>query len=159
MTSTRTPGHIGRRLTGESGSQLVEFAMVLPILLLVLAAIVDFGVMFRTNSVVANAAREGARIAAIPGNEQNNYETVRARVAETLTEGRLTGPSVVTITPEAVTIAASTNGAGTRVTVAYTHTTLFLGPIVAIMNGTFAQAILIQSTAVMRTEIAAVAGT
>ena len=148
-----------RRLMGESGSQLLEFAMVLPILLMIIAAIAEFGVMFRTNSVVANAAREGARIAAIPGNDQNNYETARARIAETLAEGGLAGGRVITITPENVTIAAATNGAGVRVTVAYTHTTLFMGPIVAIMNGTFAQAILIQSTAVMRTEIAAVAGT
>ena len=155
----RTSGSARRRVAGESGSQLVEFAMILPILLMIIAAIVDFGVMFRTNAVVTNAAREGARLAAIPGNDQNNYETVRARVAETLTEGRLTGPSVVTITPEAVTIAASTNGAGARVTVAYTHTTLFLGPIMAIMNGTFAQAIQMTAVAVMRTEIAAVAGT
>jgi Flp pilus assembly protein TadG len=148
-----------RRLMGESGSQLLEFAMVLPILLMIIAAIAEFGVMFRTNSVVANAAREGARIAAIPGNEENNYETARARIAETLTEGGLAGGRVITITPESVTIATSTVAAGVRVTVAYTHTTLFMGPIVAIMNGTFAQAILIQSTAVMRTEIAAVAGT
>lgn len=148
-----------RRLMGESGSQLLEFAMVLPILLMIIAAIAEFGVMFRTNSVVANAAREGARIAAIPGNETNNYETARARIAETLADGGLAGNRVITITAENVTIAPATNGAGARVTVAYTHTTLFLGPIVAIMNGTFAQAILIQSTAVMRTEIAAVAGT
>ena len=77
----RTSTSARRRLAGESGSQLVEFAMILPILLMIIAAIVDFGVMFRTNAVVTNAAREGARLAAIPGNDQNNYETVRARVA------------------------------------------------------------------------------
>lgn len=148
-----------RRLMGESGAQLLEFAMVLPILLMIIGAIAEFGVMFRTNSVVANAAREGARIAAIPGNETNNYETARARIAETLADGGLAGGRVITITTENVTIATSTVAAGVRVTVGYTHPTLFLGPIVAIMNGTFAQAILIQSTAVMRTEIAAVAGT
>ena len=148
-----------RRLAGESGSQLVEFAMVLPLLLMILAAIAEFGVLFRTNAVVTNAAREAARIAAIPGNQENNYETARARVAEVLADGRLTGPVVVNVTIQNVTIAAGTQAAGVRVNVSYTHTTLFLGPIVAIMNGTFAQAIQMQAVAVMRTEIAAVAGT
>ena len=155
----RTPRSLMRRVAGEGGSQLVEFAMVLPIILMILAAIAEFGVLFRTNAVVANAAREGARIAVIPGNEQNNYETARARVAEVLAEGRLTGPVVVNVTVQNFTIAAGTNAAGARVSVWYTHTTLFLGPIVAIMNGTFAQAIQMQAVAVMRTEIAAVAGT
>ncbi len=47
------------------GQGSVELALVLPILLLVLMAIVDFGRMFHGYLAVTAAAREGARQAAI----------------------------------------------------------------------------------------------
>ena len=55
-----------RRRRSERGAELIELALVLPILLLVFAAIVDFALMFQRFLVVSNAAREGARIAVLP---------------------------------------------------------------------------------------------
>ena len=46
---------------GERGQSAVEVALVLPVLLLMLAGMVDFGRAFRGYIVVNNAAREGAR--------------------------------------------------------------------------------------------------
>jgi Flp pilus assembly protein TadG len=59
-----------KRLTGgprkrEDGQSLVEFALVVPIFLLVLFAIVDFGMAFHAWITVSNSAREGARIGAV----------------------------------------------------------------------------------------------
>jgi Flp pilus assembly protein TadG len=51
--------------TTESGQTLVEFSMVLPIMLVLIFALVDFGRAFHTWLVVTNAAREGARTAAV----------------------------------------------------------------------------------------------
>src|SRR6188472_2359657 len=45
------------------GQSLVEFAMVLPILLLVVFGVFDVGRLVYTNSVLSQAAREGARLA------------------------------------------------------------------------------------------------
>ncbi len=42
------------------GQSVVEFALVLPILLLLLAATVDFGRLFYAYVAVENAAKEGA---------------------------------------------------------------------------------------------------
>lgn len=55
----------GRRGKGEGGQSLVEFALVLPIFLLVLFAIVDFGMAFHAWITVTNSAREGARLGAV----------------------------------------------------------------------------------------------
>jgi len=49
----------------EAGQSLVEFAMVLPIFLLLLFALVDFGRGFYTWMIITNAAREGARAGAV----------------------------------------------------------------------------------------------
>jgi TadE-like protein len=50
---------------GESGSAVVEFALLLPILLLVLLAVVQIGVLANDRLLLAQAARAGAREAAV----------------------------------------------------------------------------------------------
>ena len=148
---------IVRSLRSSDGSQLVEFALVLPILLMILTGIMEFGFMLRFSSVIATAAREGARIGVIPGAEEDNYERSRSRVNTALEEGNLDRTqATTTIVQENVTIAPNTLAAGVRVTVAYNYNTFFLGPILALVNGSFAQTIVIQSTAIMRTDVAAV---
>lgn len=45
----------------ERGAAAVEMAIVLPLLLLILGGLVDFGRLYYTQLVLTNAAREGAR--------------------------------------------------------------------------------------------------
>jgi Flp pilus assembly protein TadG len=51
----------------EAGQSLVEFALVLPLLLLLLLGIIQFGAAFNAMIVLNAAAQEGARIMAIDG--------------------------------------------------------------------------------------------
>ena len=60
----------------EAGQALVEFTMILPIFLLLLFALVDFGRAFYTWLLITNAAREGARAAAV----QSDAATVQTRI-------------------------------------------------------------------------------
>lgn len=46
---------------GSKGVALVEFAIVLPVLLLILFGIMEFGFMIYDKSIVTNASREAAR--------------------------------------------------------------------------------------------------
>ena len=48
-------------LSRQQGQDLLEFALVLPVLLLILFGAVDLGRVFHTAITIANAAREGAR--------------------------------------------------------------------------------------------------
>lgn len=57
-------GLLQRLRRTDTGQALVEFALVLPVMLLMLFALVDFGRGFYTWLVVTNAAREGARVGA-----------------------------------------------------------------------------------------------
>lgn len=61
---TRSRGNGGRQ-SRERGQSLVETAVVFPVLLLLLAAVVDFGRAFDAYIVLTNAAREGARFGAV----------------------------------------------------------------------------------------------
>src|SRR5688572_10189771 len=50
-----------QRHASSRGQSLVEFALVLPLCLLLLMAVVDFGRMMAMNAAAATASREGAR--------------------------------------------------------------------------------------------------
>ena len=52
----------------ESGAAAVEFAIVLPVLLLLVFGIIEFGLLFNRYITVTHAAREGVRVAALTGN-------------------------------------------------------------------------------------------
>lgn len=49
---------------GRSGQSLVEFALVLPIFILMLFGVLDVGRLVYANAALSQAAREGARLAA-----------------------------------------------------------------------------------------------
>lgn len=51
------------------GQSLVEFALVLPILLLMLAGVLDLGRYYHSFILVTNAAREGARYGSMNPND------------------------------------------------------------------------------------------
>jgi Flp pilus assembly protein TadG len=53
------------RKRGERGQALAEFALLIPIFLILLFAIVDFGMGFHSWITVTNSAREGARLGAV----------------------------------------------------------------------------------------------
>jgi hypothetical protein len=54
-----------KRLRGERGANLVEFAIVLPVLLALVFGIVEFGIAFNDYISVRQGARDGARQAAV----------------------------------------------------------------------------------------------
>lgn len=132
-------------------------ALVLPLLLLVLLGIVDFGFLFARYEVLTNAAREGARIAVLPG-----YGTadVNSRVCAYLTTGGLpttgcpTTPTnpVITVSATTIDVPAGADIDATSVTVVYTHNFMFIGPIIGLMGGSWTDAKAITVTAVMRDE-------
>ena len=60
MTSRRH-----NRREGQRGQSLVEFAFVLPIIVLVIVAFIEVGRAVFAWNTIANAARQGARVAAV----------------------------------------------------------------------------------------------
>ncbi len=51
----------------ESGAALVEFTILMPVLFLILFGIIEFGMIIFAENNMTNAAREGARTAAVSG--------------------------------------------------------------------------------------------
>jgi hypothetical protein len=62
----RRPIPVTKVQKGESGQGLVEFAMVVPLFLLLVVGIAEFGRAWMTQSILTGAAREAARVAVVP---------------------------------------------------------------------------------------------
>jgi len=121
-------------------------------LLLVFAAIVDFGLLFQRYLTISNAAREGARIAVLPGYNQTD---VQNRVTLYVREG--TGDN--TLTPTAVVTPVSIDPPGAtppfpaaQVTVTMTHTYMVLGPVSGMLGGGSFSSITLAARSTMRIE-------
>lgn len=54
-----------KRRTRDDGAAAVEFALILPLLLLLISGIIDFGRIYFENSTLSGAAREGVRFVAL----------------------------------------------------------------------------------------------
>lgn len=100
----------GIRLLGERGAAAVEFALVAPVLILLLLGIFEFGRAFHTQTALSAAAREGARYMAIHDDASGATEvTIAAAPSLPLTAGAVT-VSPGSCTPEStVTVTASLN--------------------------------------------------
>jgi Flp pilus assembly protein TadG len=145
---------IGRGWRNDTGAELLEFAIALPILLLVVAGIVDFAILFQRYEVVTNAAREGARVGVLP-----DYTTadIEARVSSYLAASGLNDPAptpVVTydnveITPGGPTMSVVT------VKVQYPHQFIFLGPVASLIAPGGHSDLMLAAASTMRREVAA----
>ena len=79
----------------EKGQTLVEMAIVLPLLILILMGIIQFGFIFNGHISMTSAAREGVRLGAVGA---SNSE-VSSRVNEALAGTPLLKNTEVTIDP------------------------------------------------------------
>jgi Flp pilus assembly protein TadG len=100
----------------ERGAAAVEFALVLPILLVLLFGIVEFGRAFQVRATLEAAAREGARVMAV----QNDPAAARAAVqdASTSLDPGVTDDQIA-ISPDSCDTA--TAGTNAVITVSYTE--------------------------------------
>ena len=150
-------------------------ALTLPLLLLVLLGIFDFGFMFQRYEVVTNAAREGARLAVLPDYQDASGEgQAQARaiaymqasgLVGTVKAAPCDGPEVAKQMCAWVrkdgafgTATIPDPGGGTpstvnqvTVIVDYDHEHVFVGPIMSLFGGSLGT-VRLRAVSVMRIE-------
>lgn len=132
---------MNRRIKRQRGQSMVEFALVIPILLILVIAFLDLGRAVYTQSVLANAAREGTRTAVI---RTNSVGAIRAAVKANAI-GVTVSDSDITIDPESRT-------AGRPVSVSVTTRFYAITPFVAQLMNDGAGYIDLSSIATMTAE-------
>ena len=82
----------------EQGAVAVEFAFILPILVVLLFGIIQFGITFNRQQGIHAAAREGARLGSLPGTTTAQIEN---RVDDALTGVPLASAPTIAVSPSA----------------------------------------------------------
>ncbi len=106
--------------TDERGQALVEFALVLPVLLIMLLGIIDFARAWNVYQVLTDAGREGAREAVVAnGLDDAAIQTIVIAAA---------GRAGIGLQASDVTVAQGADrGDPTTVSISYTHPLRFVG--------------------------------
>jgi Flp pilus assembly protein TadG len=145
---------IDRRWRSDRGSELIELAMVTPILMLMLAGIFDFGFLFRSWEIVTNAAREGARVGVLPAYscDAATPDDIQSRVDAYMAASGIGDPSSYEVNVDNIDV-ATTAGTFTAcaVTVELTQPLPSLSVIGQIFGGNFGT-VPVAAAAVMRAE-------
>ena len=149
-----------KRGRGERGAELIEMAIVLPILLFIVAGILDFGFMFQRYETLTNAAREGARLATLPSysDDAGDLAVIKQRVRDYLRASGLDPAQAVIPDPTYANTAISGGGPTINlvtVQVWYPAGFQYLAPIASLVGGGAGSSISLRAVSVMRTEAAA----
>jgi len=108
----RARGIVGALLRRESGAAMVEFAIVLPLFLLITWGVIDFGRLFFTSNSLANAVREGGRYAAVLPDPVASAAAVKTKVKQSFVP--FGGPA---LTDAEISIDTTTIAGGVIVTI------------------------------------------
>jgi Flp pilus assembly protein TadG len=108
-----------RTIRSERGSAFIETALALPLVLLVGIGVLELGRAYQTSQMLTNAAREGARVAALPNPTAG---AIDAKVRQYLqTDGLLSDATV------------GVNINGSEVTVSYPFQFVVLQPVAQLL--------------------------
>ncbi len=137
-----------RKKDGEKGQALAEFALLVPIFMLLLFAIVDFGMGFYSWITVTNAAREGARLGAVLATEQQ----IEDRVYQTSDLPNESTNMFVTVTNAADTGGQPGESVVVKVDYNYDLITPLAGLVQMLSGSVLGPTLTLSSTAEMRLE-------
>ena len=114
----------------DGGAMAVELALVLPLLMVIVFATIDFGRMIEAQVTITQAAREGVRVWALgngtaAGPSATDVQTAVDQSAQPLAAGTVTA-----------TTSACTTGAQTTVSLSYTfHFITPVGALASLLPG------------------------
>ncbi|MCK8059964.1 MULTISPECIES: TadE/TadG family type IV pilus assembly protein [unclassified Fusibacter] len=123
----------------KKGQSVVEFAILVPVLVLVLIAIIEFGLVFNAYFVLQTSARDAARQLSLGETDANTIAQIEAQAF-----GLDTSKLTITITPADT---SRSSGDDVTVNVIYNHTVIT--PLLAAFTG---QELSLEVEVVMRVE-------
>lgn len=126
-------------MKSQKGTAIVEFALILPLFLMLLFGLVDFGRLFHAYLTIDHAGREGARAASV----QSEDGIVQSSIMNAVT-GLNTDNLTVQVSPEG----EANRPSGSEVHVTLTYQVGFVTPFVSAL----ADPIILSDTTVMRVE-------
>jgi len=112
------------QIRNEQGQTMTEFALVLPVLALILFAVIQFGIVFNNYVTLTDATRAGARKAAVSRDDPNRDADVIAAIQSSASDLDV---SKLSVPPPTSTW---DSGSDVTVTASYPYSISLLGLVV-----------------------------
>ncbi len=150
----------GRRGKGSRGQSLVEFAFVMPLLMILVFGIIDFSMGLRSYISLTNATREGARYGAVGNTLGGPLGTCQGQQTNTTVVGRvctaIEGLKLNRVTSVSATCQSNDCSPGNSVVVSARYQYDFITPVGDLMNffsgGSFSETLTLNTSTDMRLE-------
>ncbi len=135
----------------QKGAEIVEFALVLPLLLLILFGIMEFGIVFFDKAIITNASREGARAGVVSRSPVLSNDDITT-IVNNYSVGLVSFSSSVASPVVTVTTTTIVAEQFLTVKVEYSYTFLVLGNLMSLFIPSFSNPIVLSASTVMRYE-------
>jgi len=113
-----------KKMKNKKGQSIVELALLLPVILMLLLGIVEFGRVYGAYMVITNASRQGARVGAVGGDDVAIGDAVKDS-ANTLDQGALLW----------IPTRSGEGGVGETITVTVTYDIQLYAPFIGSFTG------------------------
>lgn len=127
------------KIKNNRGQSIVELAILLPVLVMIMLGILQLGLVFNAYTIISNAARDGARTAAVGGHDSAVLASTGSNTAS-LDPANLN----VTITPG---LTYRVSGSSVEVSVSYD-----IDVVVPFIGAIIGDSIPLNATSTMRVE-------
>ena len=134
-----------RSLRSEDGQALVEFALVVPVLLLLIVGLVEFARAWNTQQVLTDAAREALR-SSVVANQSFTYAGMQGVIDQALVRASL-DPARATVSMNGFRAGTGTSA---QIRIDYDYEFGFFGPLIDWATGD--RSLALTTSFVMRNE-------
>lgn len=143
------------KMKSQKGAAMVEFAVIAPLLFIILFGIIEFSILMYDKAMLTNASREGARVGIVFASPTRvSNETIEAAVLEYCEDHLISfdaaSEPVISIDPPDV--GARTSGDSLTVTVNYAFRFLAFSNLLSLIGGDMEDVFNLQAITVMRME-------
>jgi Flp pilus assembly protein TadG len=117
------------KMKSHSGQAMVEFALILPLLLILIFGVIEFSILLYDKAVITNASREGARHGIVaPATSRQTQTEIASVVSNYCASNLITfgiSGNLNTTAPTAPTVSGTTIAFGIPLTVTVNYTYSF----------------------------------
>ena len=143
----------------QKGAEIIEFALILPFLLLILFGIMEFGIVLYDKAIITNASREAARSGVAFKCPLLTTDQIQAVVTNYSTGlvsfSAVAAVPVITVTPTpptTITSCGANSGTALTVSVSYSYNFLIFGNLFALFAPGFTNPLVLSASTVMNYE-------
>ena len=143
----------------QSGATVVEFAIIMPLFLIFIFGIIEFGVLIYDRAVVIDASRMGARAGAvyrytpdIVNSSHPPVSEIKSKVASYCGENLISLKPGVSVPDPVVTWSCPQAGCEITVQVSYPFKFLIFSNLMSLLGDEFSEGIVLNAETVMRLE-------